>query len=386
MSEKRDYYEVLGVNKNASEDEIKKAYKKLARKYHPDLNRDDPKTAEEKFKEVNEAYEVLKDPQKKAQYDRFGHDAFAAGGNARSGGGAGFEGFGGFDFGAGFGGGFEDILNDFFGGRSARKSNGPKRGADLQYDILISFEDAAFGKDTEVDIMRTENCAVCHGTGAAPGSKVETCPQCHGSGQINQTARTPFGTITHASPCQKCKGKGTIVNDPCKACHGTGKQNVKRKIKVSIPRGVDNGARLRIGGAGQVGERGGENGDLFIRIYIEDHPIYTRNGTEVIIEVPISFVQAALGDTIQVPTLDGKVDLKIPAGIQSGQILRIRGKGIPSLRGNGRGDEHVKIKVLTPQNLSSKQKDLLKEFGDLSGDKVNPEQTSFLDKLKNMFK
>ncbi len=387
MSEKRDYYEVLGVDKNASEDDIKKAYKKLAKKYHPDLNRDDPKTAEEKFKEVNEAYEVLKDPQKKAQYDQFGHDAFSSGGNPRGGGFSG--GFSGFDFGGGgfggFGGGFEDILNDFFGGRSTRKSNGPKRGADLQYDLRISFEDAAFGKETEVEIPRTETCEVCHGSGAAAGSQPETCPICKGTGQVQHSMKTPFGVIAQSTPCEKCHGTGKIVKNPCKACNGLGKKNVRKKINVSIPRGVDNGARLRIGGAGNAGERGGENGDLFLRINIAPHAIYTRQGTEVIIELPINFVQAALGATVQVPTLDGKVDLKIPAGIQSGQVLRIKGKGIPSLRGNGRGDEHVRVKVITPQNLSNRQKDLLKEFGELSGDKVNPEQTSFFDKVKSLF-
>ena len=299
MSEKRDYYEVLGLKKGASDDEIKKAYKKLARKYHPDLNRDDPKTAEEKFKEVNEAYDVLKDPKKKATYDQFGHDAFDP---RRGGAGAGG--------GNPFGGGFEGFdMNDIFdmfgmggGGRRARRQ-GPERGADLRYDLEISFEEAAFGKEVE----------------------------------------------------------------------------------LSIPRGVDDGQRVRVTGGGEAGVRGGANGDLYVYIFIRPHKLFQRRGNDVIIEIPITFVQASLGDTVQVPTLDGAVDLKIPAGIQTGTVLRVKGKGIPSLRGTGRGDEHVRVKVTTPQKLSAKQKELLKEFAELSGDAVNPEQKSFTEKFKDLF-
>ena len=366
MSEKRDYYEVLGVSKGASEAEIKKAYKKMARKYHPDLNRDDPKTAEEKFKEVNEAYDVLKDPQKKAAYDQFGHDAFA---NGMGGGGAG--GFGGFG-GGGFGG---------FGG-----GEGPERGSDLRYDLEITFEEAAFGKEAELNVPRTEQCDHCHGTGAAPGTSPETCPDCNGTGTRQTVANTPFGRMVNQTTCGRCHGTGKIVKNPCSNCNGTGRKKVTRKIKVNIPKGVDNGSRVRVSGGGEAGVRGGGNGDLYVYIFIKPHKIFRREGYDVIVEVPVSFVQAALGDKVQVPTIDGPVEVKIPAGTQSGKILRLRERGIPHLRGNGRGDEHVVIKVLTPQNLNQRQKELLKEFGEISGDKVNPEQKSFLDNIKNLFK
>lgn len=387
MSDKRDYYEVLGVDKNASAADIKKAYKKMARKYHPDLNRDDPKTAEEKFKEVNEAYDVLKDPQKKAQYDQFGHDAFA---NGMGGGGAGgFGGFGGFGQG-GFGGGegFGDIFDMFFGGGGgrSRRQNGPERGADLRYDLEITFEEAAFGKEAELEIPRTEECDTCHGSGAAAGSSPETCPDCHGTGTQNITQNTPFGRMVQQTTCRHCHGTGKIVKNPCSDCHGTGRKKVRRKVKVKIPKGVDQGSRVRVTGGGEAGIRGGERGDLYVYIFVKPHKIFQREGSDVIVEVPISFVQAALGDKIQVPTLDGPVEVKVPAGIQSGKVLRLKGKGVPHLRDSARGDEHVIIKVLTPQNLNQRQKELLKEFGEISGDKVNPEQKSFLDNLKNLFK
>ena len=390
MSEKRDYYEVLGVSKGASEAEIKKAYKKMARKYHPDLNRDDPKTAEEKFKEVNEAYDVLKDPQKKAAYDQFGHDAFQ---NGMGGGGAG--GFGGFGGGfggfGGFGGGaegFGDIFDMFFGGGGRRSGgrSGPERGSDLRSDVEITFEEAAFGKEVELNVQRTEQCNHCHGTGAAPGTSPETCPDCHGTGTRQTVANTPFGRMVNQTACGRCHGTGKIVKNPCGSCNGTGHKKTERKIKVSIPKGVDSGSRVRVSGGGEAGVRGGGNGDLYVYIFIKPHKIFRREGYDVIVEVPISFVQAALGDKVQVPTIDGTVEVKIPAGTQSGKILRLRERGIPHLRGNGRGDEHVVIKVLTPQNLNQRQKELLKEFGEISGDKVNPEQKSFLDNIKNLFK
>ena len=382
VSEKRDYYEVLGVPKGASDDEIKKAYKKLARKYHPDLNRNDPKTAEEKFKEVNEAYDVLKDPQKKAAYDQFGHDAFdpRRGGSAGGGnpfGGAG--GFGGFDM--------DDIFDMFgMGGGSRRaRRQGPERGADLRYDLEISFEEAAFGKEIELSIPREENCPTCGGSGAAKGSTPETCSVCHGTGQEQVMQRTMFGSMMTSRTCSHCHGTGKIIKDPCKDCRGTGRKSVTKKIKVNIPRGVDDGQRVRVTGGGEAGVRGGANGDLYVYIFIRPHKLFQRRGNDVIIEIPITFVQASLGDTVQVPTLDGAVDLKVPAGIQTGTVLRIKGKGIPNLRGSGRGDEHVRVKVTTPQKLSTKQKELLKEFAELSGDAVNPEQKSFTEKFKDLF-
>lgn len=386
MSDKRDYYEVLGVDKNASAADIKKAYKKMARKYHPDLNRDDPKTAEEKFKEVNEAYDVLKDPQKKAQYDQFGHDAFA---NGMGGGAGGFGGFGQGGFGGGFSGeGFGDIFDMFFGGGGRRGAQrpGPERGADLRYDLEITFEEAAFGKEAELTIPRTENCPSCHGTGAAAGSSPETCPDCHGTGTQQVAQNTPFGRMVQQTTCRRCHGTGKIVKNPCADCHGTGHKKVTRQVKVKIPKGVDQGSRVRIAGGGEAGKLGGPNGDLYVYIFIKPHKVFKRDGSDVIVEVPISFVQAALGDKVQVPTLDGAVEVKVPAGIQSGKVLRLKEKGVPHLRDNGRGDEHVIIKVLTPQNLNQRQKELLREFGETSGDKVNPEQKSFLDNLKNLFK
>ena len=388
MSEKRDYYEVLGIAKGASEAEIKKAYKKMARKYHPDLNRDDPKTAEEKFKEVNEAYEVLKDPQKKAAYDQYGHAAFEGGMGA----GAGAGGFGGFgDFGGfgGEGGDFGDIFDMFFGGggRGGRASRSrAQRGSDLRYDLEITFEEAARGKEVELEIPRTEECPSCHGSGAAAGTSPETCPDCHGTGMRQQVQNTPFGRMVNQTTCGRCGGTGKVVKTPCHECGGKGQKRARHKVKVRVPQGVDNGTRVRVSGGGNAGSHGGGSGDLYVYIFIKPHPLFRRDGTDVIVEVPISFVQAALGATVQVPTLDGAVDMKVPPGTQSGRILRLKGKGIPFLRSAGRGDEHVVIKVLTPQNLNARQKELLREFGELSGDKVNPEQKSFLDDLKNLFK
>lgn len=387
MSDKRDYYEVLGVNKNATPDEIKKAYKKMVLKYHPDRNKDNKEEAREKSKEVNEAYEVLSDPKKKAEYDRFGHAAFSQGAGGAGGGFGGFSDFGGFGgFGGGAAEGFGDIFDMFFGGGRSAKRNGPVRGSDIRYDLEITFEEAAFGKKTELEIPRTETCDECNGTGAAPGTKPEQCPDCKGTGQIQHVQDTPFGRIMNTRSCSRCGGTGKIVKTPCSKCKGTGKKNVRRKISVSIPKGVDQGSKVRVPGGGEAGSRGGESGDLHVYIYVKPHKLFKRQGDEVIVEVPISFVQAALGDTVQVPTLDGPVELKIPAGIQSGKILRIKGKGVPHLRGNGRGDQHVVIKVLTPQKLSSRQKELLKEFAEISGDSVNPEQKSFKDMLKSIFK
>ena len=381
MSNKRDYYEVLGVEKGASEAEIKKAFKKMARKYHPDLNRDNQKEAEVKFKELNEAYEVLSDAQKKAQYDQFGHAAFD--GSAGGGAGGGFGGFGGFSGGEGFG----DIFDMFFGGqgRGSRRP-GPERGSDLRYDLEISFEEAAFGKEAELSIPRTEECKSCHGTGAAAGTQPEECPQCHGAGQVQYAQNTPFGRMVNSRTCERCGGTGKIIKSPCKDCGGKGTKRMHRKINVKIPAGVDNGSRIRVSGGGEAGLRGGGPGDLYVYIFVKAHKLFEREGADVLCEVPISFVQAALGDKVEVPTLDGKVEITIPAGIQSGKVLRLKGKGIPFLRGQGRGDQHVKIKVLTPQKLSSRQKELLQEFAEESGANVNPEQNSWKDNLKKFFK
>ena len=386
----RDYYEVLGVNKNATDDEIKKAYKKLAKKYHPDLNPDDKKNAEAKMKELNAAYEVLKDKDKRAQYDQFGHAAFQSGGGGPRGGGNPFGGINMDDIFGGRGGAFDmgDIFDQFFGGGRSRRDRtpGPETGADLRYDLSINFEEAAFGKEMSIKVPRLENCDDCGGTGAEKGTSPETCPDCKGSGMRQTTTRTPFGVISNARPCERCHGKGTIIKHPCKHCNGNGKVRVEREINVNIPRGVDNGTRLRVANGGQAGERGGPAGDLYVYINIKPHPIFTREGTTVHCEVPISFVQATLGATVEAPTIDGKIELKIPEGTQSGTVLKIRGKGIPNLRGEGRGDELVKVKVLTPKNLSARQRKLLMDFESGGSDvQNNPEKKSFLDKLKGLF-
>lgn len=385
MADKKDYYEVLGVNKNSTDEEIKKAYRKLARQYHPDLNRDDPKTAEAKMKEINEAYDVLKDKDKRAQYDQFGHAAFSGAGYGQSGTYSNinmediFNGMGGF--------GFEDIFSDFFGGGSkSRQKRGPQKGADLRYDLQITFEEAAFGKKMTIKVPRMETCEECGGTGAKKGTKPDECPDCHGTGMRQTTTRTPFGVISNARPCERCHGTGQIVKNPCNKCHGNGKTRVQRDIDLKIPRGIDEGQRLRISGGGQAGENGGAPGDLYVYINIKPHKIFTRQGTNVYCEIPISFVQATLGAKIEAPTIDGKVELTIPEGTQSGEVHRIRGKGIPILNGEGRGDEFVKIKVLTPKNLSARQRKLLLDFESGGSDSQNnPEKKSFFDKIKDLF-
>lgn len=380
---KRDYYEVLGVSKTATQDELKKAYRKLARKYHPDLNKDNPEAAE-KFKECNEAYSVLSDEQKRAQYDQFGPEAFENGG---MGGGPGAGGFGGF---GGFGGsGMEDIFDMFFGGqgRGGRSNNaGPQRGADLRYDMEITFEEAAFGVEKEISLKRAERCEHCHGEGAEPGSKVETCPECHGSGYVRFTQNTMFGQMVNERPCSRCHGEGKIISNPCKECGGSGTVKKTKKLKVKIPAGVDNGSRLRVGGEGEAGLKGGPSGDLYVYLYVKPHKFFERDGTTVLCEVPINIVQATLGAEIKVPTLDGQVTMKVPEGTQPGKVMRLKGKGIPSLRGGGRGDQLVRMKVVVPTKLNDKQKDALQKFADISKDNINPEEKSFLNKVRDFFK
>lgn len=380
---KKDYYDVLGVSKTATADEIKKAYRKLARQYHPDVNKDNPEAAE-KFKEASEAYSVLSDEQKRAQYDQFGHAAFENGGAGGAGGFGGFEGFGGFG-----GGGMEDIFDMFFGGqgRGSRGSNaGPQRGADLRFDLEITFEEAAFGLEREISLYCDEQCPHCHGNGAEPGSKVETCPECHGSGEIRFTQNTMFGQMTNVRPCPKCHGEGKIISEPCKECRGQGTVKKNKKLKVKIPAGVDNGSRLRVAGEGEAGVKGGPSGDLYVYLYVKPHKFFERDGTTVYCEVPINIVQATLGDEIKVPTLDGQVVMKVPEGTQPGKVLRLKGKGIPSLRNSTRGDQLVRIKVVVPQKLNEKQKDALRKFAEISKDNINPEEKGFLNKIKDLFK
>ena len=379
----RDYYDILGVSKNASQDEIKKAFRKKARQYHPDVNKDNPKEAEEKFKEANEAYEVLSDETKKAQYDQFGHDAFKQGGGAGAGGfQGGFGGFGGFGGGAG---GFDNIFDMFFGG-GGRGQQGPQKGNDLREDIDISFEDAAFGKSMDIEITRHEECDHCHGTGAEPGTKVDICPNCHGSGQETVIQNTPFGRMQSARTCSRCHGSGKNIEKPCTKCRGTGEMLAKRKIAIKIPPGVDNGSRLRVANEGEPGVLGGPKGDLYVYIYVRPHKEFERSGNDVISHVNISFAQAALGATVQVNTLDGKVELKIPEGTQTGTAFRVKGKGIPYLRNpKQRGDQHIVVTVQTPKKLTDAQRELLLRFANESDEDVNNLQVSksLFEKIKD---
>ncbi|SHJ75651.1 molecular chaperone DnaJ [Tepidibacter formicigenes] len=379
---KRDYYEVLGVNKNATDQEIKKAYRKLAMKYHPDRNPGD-KEAEEKFKEANEAYEVLSDSQKRANYDQFGH----AGVNG------GFSGQGGFDFGGSGFGGFEDIFGDVFGdifggafGGRTKRRNGPEVGADIRYRMTISFEEAAFGVEKEIKVNRSEKCDVCNGSGAKPGTSKKTCPTCNGSGEIRQAQRTPFGTIMNVRTCHTCHGQGSIVESPCSKCNGKGEVKKTKQISIKIPAGVDDGSAIRLSGEGELGLRGGPRGDLYVVIDVAPHKLFKREGYDVYCEMPITFVQASLGDEVEVPTLDGKVKYKIPEGTQSGTVFRLKEKGIPRLRSNSRGDQYVKVIVEVPRKLSDKQKEILRNFAKESGEEIHEQRKNFFDKMKDLFK
>ncbi len=374
---KRDYYEILGVSKDASKDEIKRAYRKLSKQYHPDINKEPG--ADEKFKEISEAYEVLSDDTKRAQYDQFGH----AGANQDF---DGFGGFGGFSD-AGFG-GFEDILNTFFGGGSTRRRNpnAPRQGADLQYTMTLTFEEAVFGKETDIEIPREEECSTCHGSGAKPGTHPEECPYCHGSGQISTEQNTPFGRIVNRRVCHHCGGTGQVIKHKCPTCHGTGKVKKRKKIHIKIPAGIDNGQQLRVAGKGEPGINGGPNGDLYIIFQVKEHEFFERDGDDIYCEMPISFVQAALGDEIEVPTLHGKVKLKIPAGTQTNTKFRLRGKGVKSVHSTTPGDQHVIVRIVTPTKLTEKQKQLLREFAEISGKTPDEQTDTFFEKVKRAFK
>lgn len=373
MVSKKDYYEILGVNREADEKEIKKAYRQKARKLHPDVNKDDP-NAEENFKELSEAYEILSDPDKRARYDRYGH----AGINDND---FNFE-----DFARGGFGGFEDlsdIFDMFFGGGMGRRQ-GPQRGADLQYRMQIDFEKAAFGGQEEISIPRTETCETCNGSGAKPGTSSKTCPTCQGVGQIRTTQQTPFGHFTQTRVCDRCGGEGRIVESPCPDCHGNGRVRRQRKITVNIPAGVSTGTRLRMPGEGEAGDRGAPGGDLYIVVQVKSHKIFTRKNDDLYCEVPINFVQATMGDEIEVPTLEGKVKFTIPEGTQPGTTFRLKNKGIAHLNGYGRGDEYIKVKVVIPKSLNEKQKELLMQFAEESGDEINPEHKSWLKKVRDV--
>ena len=362
---KRDYYEVLGVSKTADEKELKKAYRKKAMEYHPDRNPDN-KEAEEKFKEVNEAYEVLSDSEKRAAYDRFGHAAFEQGGM-----GSGFGGFqGGF---SGFG-GFEDIFGDLFGGAfgggSRQRRNSPIKGSDIRYRMNISFEEAAFGVEKEITITREDECSACHGTGAKAGTEPQKCGTCGGSGQVNRQVKTPFGMMMSTTTCPTCQGAGEVITEKCEKCHGAKTETKRTNKKVRIPAGIDDGATIRMADEGNQGMRGGPKGDVYITVNVSPHKHFRREGYNVWLEIPISFVDAALGADIKVPTLDGDVKYKIPEGTQTGTVFRLKGKGITFLNSDRRGDQMIKVIIQTPKKLNAKQKDALKNFDKL----LNPKK------------
>lgn len=373
---KRDYYEVLGVPKTASKEEIRKAYRKLSKQYHPDLNKEEG--AEEKFKEVTEAFEVLSDENKRASYDQYGH----ADPNQGFGGG-GFSGFGGGD---GFG--FEDIFSSFFGGGGSRRRdpNAPRKGDDLQYTMTVDFMEAAFGKETEIEIPREEVCETCHGSGAKKGTTPKTCTNCGGTGQISVTQNTPLGQMVNRKVCNVCGGTGKIIPEKCETCHGSGRVTKRKKIKVTIPAGVDDGQQLRVAGQGEAGINGGPAGDLYIVFRVRPHDKFIREADDIILEVNLTFPQAALGDEIEVPTIHGHVKLKIPAGTQTGTTFRLRGKGIQNVHGHGIGDQHVIVKLVTPKKLTEKQKELLREFASIDGDSPGEYSSSLFDKIKRSFK
>jgi molecular chaperone DnaJ len=373
---KRDYYEVLGVERAANEEEIKKAYRKLAIKFHPDKNPGD-KAAEEKFKELGEAYEILSDPQQRAVYDRHGHAAF----DKRGGGFA--RGTGGFHdpfdiFKEVFGG--SSILDELFGGGS-RDPNGPQRGDDLRYDLEISFEEAANGCEKEISVSKPERCEVCSGTGAEPGSRVKSCPTCNGRGQVLSSR----GIFSIAQTCPQCRGAGRVIEKPCRACRGAGRTDRSSKVNLRIPAGVDTGSRLRSLGHGEAGLRGGPSGDLYVVLHVKAHEIFHREGDDLLCEIPVSFVQATLGADVEVPTLNGKAEIKIPAGTQPGAMFRLKGKGVKNVQGHGHGDLHVRINVEVPTHLTGAQKTKLEEFAALCNGKESPIRQGFFEKAKNLF-
>ncbi len=378
---KRDYYEVLGVGRNATKDEIKKAYRRLARKYHPDINKD--ADAENKFKEISEAYEVLADDNKKAKYDRFGHAGAQAG---FSGGGFSWDDFSHFDdisdmFGRDFFG--RDIFDVFFGGRGRRRGSSARRGSDLRYDLEISLEEAAFGTEKGISVRRNETCNKCNGTGARSPSDIVICPVCGGTGQLKQNRRTPFGQFVTVTTCNRCGGEGKIIKKPCPVCGGSGRISRTRRISVKIPAGVESGSYLKLHGEGDSGVKGGSSGDLYVVIHIRPHNEFRREGNDIIYEMSISFSQAALGDEVEVPTLGGRAKLRIPAGTQTGTFFKLKGEGIQRLHGRGRGDELVKIRVVTPEKLNRRQKEIFRELSRIEGGKNNKSVVeSIKEKLK----
>ena len=369
-----EYYDRLGLSKDASQDEIKRAYRKLSKKYHPDINKEPG--AEEKYKEILEAYETLSDAQKRAAYDQYGPD----GANGFGGQGS----FGGFDGGAGFG-GFEDIFSSFFGGGATRNPNAPRQGDDLQYRVNLSFEEAVFGAEKEIHYNREVTCKTCSGSGAKPGTSPVTCGRCHGHGVINVDTQTPLGMMRRQVTCDVCHGTGQEIKDPCQTCHGTGREKQSHTVSVKIPAGVETGQQIRLAGQGEAGFNGGPYGDLFVVINVNPSDKFTRDGSTIYYTLNISFVQSALGDTFEVPTVHGNVEMVIPAGTQTGKTFRLKGKGAPRLRGGSQGDQLVTVKIVTPTKLNDAQKEALLAFAKASGDeKVAPQKKGFFDKVKDV--
>lgn len=373
MAEKRDYYEILGVGRGATEEEIKKAYRRLARQYHPDVNKSPD--AEARFKEVNEAYEVLRDAQKRAAYDRFGHAGVQSNG----------AGFG--DFGFGFG-GLGDIFEEFFGfgTRTGASRQGPTRGNDVRTQVTLTFEEAVFGAEKEIEVTRLEECPHCQGTGAEPGTQPRRCPECNGRGEVRRVQQSLFGSFVNVTLCPRCGGRGEIVGTPCSRCRGDQLVPVTKRLLVTVPAGVDDGTQVRLAGEGGVGMYGGPAGNLYVSLRVQPHRYFRREENNILLDLNISFVQAALGDKIKVPTLEGEEELIIPAGTQSGTAFRLRGKGVQYLRRNGRGDQIVRVHIQTPTKLTAKQRELLKQLGETLGSEVTPQESkSFFDKVKDAF-
>ncbi|MBI3923704.1 MAG: molecular chaperone DnaJ [Armatimonadetes bacterium] len=368
---KRDYYEVLGVAHAATPEELKKAYRSLARKFHPDANPENKEEAEEKFKELSEAYAILSDTDKRARYDRYGHEAPG-----------GFD----FDFTRDFrGGSFSDIFDVFFGsGGGAGDRERYYRGDDLRYDVTLSYEQAYRGLEQEVELSRLEGCDQCSGTGSEKGTSPETCSYCQGHGQVRESRNTFFGQFSSVTTCPRCQGEGQIVTHPCLTCRGEGRLRVKRKLSVNIPAGVDSGARVRVPGQGNHGLKGGQPGDLYLFVHLKAHDFFDRRNGDVYCEVPLTFAQAALGTSLDVPTLDGPETLNIPSGTQTATVFRIRGKGFPDLRGYGHGDQHVVTKVMTPTHMNDRQKELLREFSEAGGGKLHEHEKGFFERIKDL--
>ncbi|HOG46485.1 MAG TPA: molecular chaperone DnaJ [Anaerolineae bacterium] len=374
MAEKRDYYEVLGVGRQATDEELKKAFRRLARQYHPDVNKSPD--AEARFKEVNEAYEVLRDPDRRAAYDRYGHAGV-------QGNGAGFGDFGGFGFG-----GLGDIFEEFFGfgSRAGASRQGPGRGGDVRAQVTLTFEEAVFGAEKEIEVTRLEACSNCGGSGAEPGTQPRRCPECNGRGEVRRVQQSLFGSFVNVTLCPRCGGRGEVVGTPCSRCRGEQRVPVTKRLVVTVPAGVDDGNQVRLAGEGEAGLFGGPPGNLFVSLRVQPHRYFRRRDNDVLLDLNISFVQAALGDKIKVPTLKGEEELTIPAGTQTGTSFHLRGKGVPYLRQNGQGDQVVTVHIQTPTKLTAKQRELLKQLGEALGYEVTPQESkSFFDRVKDAF-